>query len=230
MKKQLLIIFLLAMGTVSIAQTVGGSFMLGYPQGEFRANVDKMGFGGQLQGTFWTPTKERPFTIGFDLGYLVYGQIDERRPWVGFPGVYLKLNRTNSLANLHLMMQISPFFGTVRPYVEGLFGGAYLFTTSTVKNENGDEEIASSTNFDDFTWNYGGGAGILFKIAGSSENVEAVYLDLKARYLFGTEAEYLTEDSLLYVKANGDPVFAAQKSKTDFFSFHIGVVVNLDLL
>ena len=230
MKKQLLIILFLALGTVNFAQTVGGSFMLGYPQGEFRSNVNKMGFGGQLQGTFWTPTPARPFTIGFDLGYLVYGQIDERRPWYGFPGVYLNLNRTNSLANLHLLMQVSPFFGTVRPYVEGLFGGSYIFTTSTVRNENGDEEIATSTNYDDLTWNYGGGAGILFKISGSSENVEAIYLDLKARYLFGTEAEYLTEESLLYVKANGEPVFEAQKSKTDFFSFHIGVVVNLNLL
>lgn len=230
MKKQLLLILLLALGSVSLAQTVGGSFMLGYPQGEFRANVDRMGFGGQLQGTLWTPSKERPFTIGFDIGYLVYGQVDERRPWIGFPGVYLNLSRTNSLASGHILMQISPFFGTVRPYIEGLFGGSYIFTTSTVKNENGNEEIASSTNFDDFTWNYGGGAGMLFRIGGASENVEAIYLDLKARYLFGTEAEYLTENSLQYIKANGDPVFKAEKSKTDFFSFHIGVVVNLDLL
>ncbi|KAF0153019.1 MAG: hypothetical protein FD143_459 [Ignavibacteria bacterium] len=230
MKKQFLLILFLAISSVSFAQTIGGSFMLGYPQGEFRSNVDRMGFGGQIQGTLWTPSKERPFTIGFDIGYIVYGQVDEKLPWIGYPGVYLDLSRTNSMGSAHILMQISPFFGTIRPYVECLFGGAYLQTRTTVRNENKNEEIASSTNFDDVTWNYGGGAGMLFRLGGASENVEAIYLDLKARYLFGTEAEYLTEKSLLYVKANGEPVFAVKKSKTDFFSFHIGAVVNLDLL
>ncbi|MEW6652058.1 MAG: hypothetical protein AB1394_01175 [Bacteroidota bacterium] len=230
MKKQFLLIIMIAFSSVSLAQTFGGSFMLGYPQGEFRSNVDRMGFGGQIHGTLWTPSKERPFTIGFDIGYLVYGQVDEKLPWLGFPGVFLDLSRTNSLASMHVMMQISPFFGTIRPYVEGLFGGAYLFTQTSVRNENKNEEIASSTNFDDFTWNYGGGAGMLFRLGGASENVEAIYLDLKARYLFGTEAEYLTEKSLLYIRPNGEPVFAVQKSKTDFFSFHAGIVINLDLL
>jgi len=228
MKKQLLVIILLAIGTVSFAQTIGGSFMMGYPQGEFRANVNKMGFGGQLQATLWTPSKERPFSIGFDIGYLVYGQIDERRPWIGFPGVYLNLTRTNSMATGHVYIQVSPFFGTIRPYVEGLFGGAYLFTQTTVRNENKNEEIASSNNYDDFAWNYGGGAGMLFRISGASENVEAVFLDLKARYLFGTETKYLTETGVT-VNSRGDVIVNPVKSKTDFFSFHIGVMVNLSL-
>lgn len=229
MKKLFLIIFLIAMSTTTFAQTIGGSFMFGYPQGDFRKNVDRMGFGGQIQGTLWTPSKSRPFTIGFDVGYLVYGQVDERRPWIGFPGVYLNLSRTNSMASGHVLMQITPFFGTVRPYVEGLFGGSYLFTQTTVKSENKNEEIASSNNFDDFAWNYGGGAGILFRLSGAAENVEAVFLDLKARYLFGTETEYLTENSVT-INSRGDAIFSPVKSKTDFFSFHIGIIVNLDLL
>ena len=228
MKKYLPLVFMLLICSTSFAQTVGGSLMLGYPQGDFRTNVDRMGFGLQVQGTFWSPSKERPFTIGFEGGYLIYGMTNERKEWSDFPGIYLKLNRTNSVANLHLMLQVSPFYGDVRPYVEGLFGGAYIWTTSEVKNENGDHPIASSTNYDDFTWNYGGGAGILLKLTDNLEKVSALYLDIKARYLFGTEANYLTEESV-FVNSRGDTIFQARRSKTDFFTFHVGVIAYLDI-
>ncbi|MBK8943767.1 MAG: hypothetical protein IPM32_00715 [Ignavibacteriae bacterium] len=229
MKKLLTILFLIAFYSTNYSQQFGLSFMFGYPQGEFRSNVDRMGFGGQIQGTFWAPSEEMPYTIGLDLGYLVYGQVDERKPWIGFPGVYLNLSRTNSLANFHVLMQVSPFFGTIRPYAEGLFGGSYIFTQSSVKADYEEEDIASSTNFDDFTWNYGGGVGLQFKIAGELENVDAIFLDFKSRYLFGTEAEYLTEESLIGIDQSGNPIFETQKSKTDFLSFHIGVIINLNI-
>jgi hypothetical protein len=225
--KKILTIAALFFASITLAQSFGGSLMVGYPQGEFRKNVDRIGYGIEVHGALWSPSLERPFTIGLNVSYLVYGEVKENRPWIGIPGVYLDLSRTNSMANLHLMMQVSPFMGTVRPYLEGLFGGAYIFTTSTVKSESSTQDIASSTNFDDFAWNYGGGVGILFKLTDQIEGIDALYLDIKARYLFGTEAEYLTEESLQYIKANGEPVFKSQKSKTDFFTFHIGVQVNL---
>jgi hypothetical protein len=228
MKKQLLLLFFLMLSSISMAQTVGGSFMLGYPQGDFRTNVDQMGYGFQVHGTFWEPTPERPFTIGLDLGYTIYGHQSERREWPGFPGIFLDLTRTNSVGSLHLLMQVSPFFGTVRPYVEGLFGGSYIWTSSEVKSENSVQQIASTTNYDDFTWNYGGGVGILFKLTDNLEKVSVLYLDLKARYLFGTEASYLTENSI-FVNSLGQTIYSARKSKTDFFTFHVGVVAYLDL-
>ncbi|MBI1933561.1 MAG: hypothetical protein HYS24_13595 [Ignavibacteriales bacterium] len=230
MKKLITVIFIFTISTTLFSQQLGLSFMFGYPQGDFRSNVDRMGFGGQLHGTFWTPTHEMPYTIGLDLGYLVYGQVDERKPWVGFPGVYLNLSRTNSLANFHILMEVSPFFGTIRPYLEGLFGGSYIFTQTSVNADYEDEDIASTTNYDDFTWNYGGGVGILFKIAGEMENVDAIYFDFKSRYLFGTEAEYLTENSFLGIDLNGNPIFKKEKSKTDFLSFHLGIIVNMNIL
>jgi len=228
MKKLLIVIMILFFASLTMAQAVGGSFMLGYPQGDFRKNVDQIGFGFQIQGMLWEPTHEKPFTIGLDGGYLIYGHTSERREWTGFPGVYLNLTRTNSMANLHLVLQVSPFFGTVRPYIEGLFGGTYIWTTSEVKNENGNQQIASSTNYDDFTWSYGGGGGILFKLADNLEKVSTLYLDIKARYLFGTEASYLTEQSIT-VNSLGQTIYYAKRSTTDFFTFHIGVVAYFNL-
>lgn len=228
MKKYLLVILVLFGTSLISAQAVGGSFMIGSPQGDFRTNVDRLGYGIQLHGLLFSPDKERPFAIGINAGYLVYGSVSERRPWVGFPGVYLNLDRTNSIANVHLLFQISPFNGDIRPYVEGLFGGAYIFTESSVKNENGDNEIASSTNFDDFTWSYGGGVGMLICVSRNLGDVQKLFLDLKVRYMFGTEAEYLTEESVV-INSNGDTIFRPQRSKTDLLTFHIGVVANFDL-
>lgn len=214
---------IIIISTITEAQTAGGSFMIGSPQGEFRENVNRLGYGIQLQGTLWGTSYERPVTLGVDLGYMIYGEIDERRAWTGFPGIYLNLNRTNSIANLHLFLQISPFSGNVKPYVEGLVGGSYLFTTSTVKSENSDEEIASSTNYDDFSFSYGAGGGFQFLLSKDLGDVSRLFLDLKVRYLLGSEAEYLTEESVL-INNLGDTIFRPVKSKTDLMTFHIGVI------
>ncbi|MCX6169190.1 MAG: hypothetical protein NTX65_07620 [Ignavibacteriales bacterium] len=223
MKKSIGLIVFFVFASISSAQTAGVSFMIASPQGEFKNNVDNPGFGVQVEGTLWAPSVERPVSIGVNIGYLVYGHVNERRAWPGFPGIFLNLSRTNSIANLHALFKINPFMGSVRPYVEGIFGGNYLFTTSEVKSENDDQQIASSTNYDDFTWSYGGGAGILFKLADNLDRVTGLFLDLKVRYMYGTEAEYLTENSV-FVNSQGDTIINPQKSKTDLITFHIGVV------
>lgn len=224
MKKILLsVTFLLCLTLYINAQTVGGSIMIGSPQGEFRTNVDRLGYGLQLHGTLWSPSKERPFTVGLDLGYMIYGEITERRPWSStIPDVTVEVSRTNSLANLHLLLQISPFTGTVRPYIDGLVGGAYLFTTTDVKSERTNENIAETTNYDDFNWSYGGGAGLLLQISKDLGDVKTLYLDLKARYLYGTEAQYLTENDVTI--QNGKVFYNPRRSKTDILTFHIGVI------
>ncbi|MDQ7818155.1 MAG: hypothetical protein RDU14_14100 [Melioribacteraceae bacterium] len=205
------------------AQTIGGSLMLGSPQGDFRTNVDRLGYGLQVHGTLWSPSIERPFTVGFNIGYMIYGEVSERRPLsTTIPDVLVQVNRINNLANFHLMMQISPFMGTVRPYIEGLFGGAYLFTTSEVKSESTQLTFAESTNWDDFTWSYGAGAGVLLQIAKDLAEVKNLYLDLKARYIYGTEAQYLTENDVQII--GGRVFYFPKKSKTDLLTFHIGVV------
>jgi hypothetical protein len=227
MKKCFILILFFTAVSLSTAQSVGASFMIGSPQGEFRNNVDRLGYGFQLHGTLWTATKERPITIGVDFGYMIYGHVTERNPWVGFPGVYLNLERSNNIASGHVLFQLCPFSGDVRPYIEGLFGGAYIYTESSIKSENYSETIASSTNYDDFTWNYGGGAGLLVNIGKNMGSVDNLFLDFKVRYLYGSTAEYLTEESV-FVDQRGNTYFVAQKSKTDFLIFHLGVVASFD--
>ncbi len=216
--------------STSQAQTAGVSLLIGSPQGEFKEKVDRLGYGIQVHGTLWAPGKNKPFTVGLNLGYLVYGEESFKRPFsLTNPDVYVDVNRTNSLVNFHLLFQLSPFTGTWRPYFEGLFGGAYLFTTTNIESEWDNDEIARSTNFDDFTWSYGGGAGMLIKLMGESGDMSALYLDLKARYMFGTEAEYLAEGSIEIDQANNAVYYDVLKSKTDLLTFHIGVTAYFNL-
>jgi hypothetical protein len=225
MKRLFIISAVLIFTSLSMAQTVGGSFMLGSPQGEFRTYVDQLGYGIQLHGTLWAPTKARPFTVGLNLGYLIYGSRTDNRPFSEtIPEVGVEVTRTNSLANLHFLCQVSPFMGDVRPYIEGLFGGSYIFTETKIKSEYDDDEIASSTNYDDFAWSYGAGAGMLIKLAQNLGDVKTLFLDLKARYIYGTEAEYLTENDIVINPANKKVYYYPKKSKMDLLTFHIGVV------
>jgi hypothetical protein len=221
--KTFLVLILFIFSSLSFAQSFGGSFMLGSPQGEFKKNVDRLGFGVQFQGTFWSPEKFSPFSFGMNLSYMNYGSITERRPWPGFPEVDLEVQRTNNIANFHVLVQYSPLDGSIRPYLEGLFGGAYLFTTTEVQSQNSTESIAESTNYDDLNWSYGLGAGIMIEVAQNVGKASKVFIDLKTNYLFGSEAEYLTENDI-EIRSLTEIDFNPRKSTTDILFFHIGVI------
>jgi len=51
----------------------------------------------------------------------------------------------------------------------------------------------------------------------------SLFIDLKARYLFGTQAEYLREGDV-QITSTGHVVLHPQKSKTDLLTAHIGVI------
>jgi hypothetical protein len=224
MKMKLSFFIILILSSFTLAQSAGGTFFVGLPQGDFKTNVDNLGYGVELHGTLWSPSKERPVTFGLNASYLIYGLKTERRPFsLTIPEVGVDVTRTNSLASMHLMIQVNPFGGTIQPYLEGLFGGAYIFTTTEIKSENLGQQIASSTNYDDFTWSYGAGAGLLILLNKELGDVSSLYLDLKARYMYGTEAQYLTDTGIVINPANNQVYYYPKKSKTDLLSFHIGV-------
>lgn len=225
MIKKLLLFFILSLASFTQAQTAGGSVFIGVPQGDFKSNVNNLGYGFEFHGTLWSPSAAQPVTFGLNVGYLIYGLKAERRPFsLTIPEVGVDVTRTNSLANMHLLIQVNPFGGTIQPYVEGLFGGAYIFTTTDIRSEYNNAEIASSVNYDDFTWSYGAGAGLLILLKKDLGDVSALFLDFKARYIYGTEAQYLTDTGIVINPANGEVYYYPKKSKTDLLSFQIGVV------
>jgi hypothetical protein len=225
-----LLLLIITVCTINIsAQSAGGGLMLGFPRGEFKENIDRLGFGASGQLLLFNPSERLPFGFGLDVGYLNYGTESRREPFSpNIPDVVVDVNRTNNLVNFHLLFHIAPPSGTVRPYLELLFGGAYLWTETTI-DSRGDEEVAGNTNFDDFEWNYGAGGGLLINVytpENSEDNIEALYLDLKVRYLFGTEAEYLKEGSVIIM--NGQVYYDVSRSKTDLLIAQVGVMVSFN--
>jgi len=201
------------------------------PQSEFKESIDRLGFG--LAGKFAVKLGESPFYVGASIGGANYGS-DSRREVLVWP-VEVEVNTNNNILFTHLLLQARADMQPIQPYVEGLIGFNYLWTESRIQDVDDydeEDEIASQTHFDDFALNYGGGFGLLIKLTsfemdeGSAKEGD-LYLDFKVRYLFGGEAEYLKEGDIEKGE-NNEVILNTSKSDTDFMSFHIGVVLQIN--
>jgi len=206
----------------------GIGFMLAFPQGEFKQNVNKTGIGLGLNFAYLF--RPFPFSIGAEGAYIMYGHTTRKAPWSEtIPDVTVDVETSNNIAQIHLFLRLQPNEGPVRPYIDGLVGLNYLWTETSVKSErrlSSGEDIATSTNKQDMAFSYGGGGGIKVRV---HENVTdegrplSVLIDLRLRYLVGGKAEYLKEGSGHIV--NGKVYYDVYTSTTDLLSGQIGVSV-----
>ena len=233
MKKSFLIFLLLLMISSfnSFAQIAGFNFTLGFPTGEFKNNVKRTGFGASGEFLLFTPSVQNPFSIGLNVGFINYGSESREEPFSStIPDVIVNVDRSNNIVNFHVLFQLTFPTGIIRPYAEGLFGGSYIYTQTSVKSNL--DEIASTTNFDDFAWSYGAGGGLLIQVFSPDEPISklsSVFIDLKVRYLYGSEAEYLKQGSVS-INRNGGVTYYTSKSKTDLLTANIGAVVYFNSL
>ncbi|MBN1639513.1 MAG: hypothetical protein JW866_11125 [Ignavibacteriales bacterium] len=202
------------------SQSFSGSFMVGIPQGEY-SKYQKAGIGFNFQGTLWNPTRYLPYTVGFEFGFMGY-QADYDYSYY-YDEYYI--SRMNGVLDFHIVLKAMPFMDIVRPYVEGLFGGAYLFTADMYDNEYNLISMLFTPEHSDFTWNYGGSVGILIQLSDFGDDA-GIFLDLKARYLFGTTAEFLKLEDIYYDYYNDELVYYITKSKTDLLIFSLGVTAG----
>lgn len=224
----LLVLFFILIVGFTNAQQASINFSLALPQGEFGKQVDNLGYGLSGEFMFLSPKPVSPFGIGLNLGYYVYGMESRREPWSHtIPDVYLNIDRTNNLLNFHIVFELGMPTGIIRPYIQGLFGGNYLYTETSVKGDYDNNNIASNTNFDDWAWSYGAGGGIAILLSGDPvTEIGAIYLDLKGRYLFGSKADYLKEGSIQII--NSKVIYNPSQSKTDILTLHLGVRIALN--
>lgn len=220
-------------GVFGLPAAVGQGFEFGvvvdggYPQGGFKENVESNGIG--IGGIIGYSVPYSPVTMGFDLGFITYGN-DSRKEIFNpnIPEVRIGVRTTNNIFTGHFFTRIEPKAGAFRPYVDGLVGLHYLWTESRVEDDNTFESIASTTNFDDAALSYGFGGGLKFKVAESvSERGDLVrwFIDLKARYLFGGEAEYLREGALR--NNNGTLEYDTSYSNTDLVTVGVGFIIQI---
>lgn len=217
----------------------GVSFDLGFPQEEFRDNVDNTGYGGGFFAMLWIP--DTPLAIGVSGDIMEYGSEEREAPWsTTIPDIFVDVSTTNNLAAGHIFLRLQPASGFFRPYVEGLIGFHYLWTRTSVKDQGEGEEIASTKHLSDFAFSYGIGAGMMFRVWSPSvksdldedveglmdtdkspSGLESIGFFTDVRYLRGGEADYLKEGS---IEIEGGRVqYDVRHSRTDIVIVRIGI-------
>ena len=194
------------------------------PQGEFRDFVDD-GWGASLHYVH-NLDRQGVFGIRVDGGFLIYGYERMRVPLSPTIGgrILVDLTTTNSIAHLGVGPQISAPAGPIRPYVNGFAGLSYISTSSSVEGSaNYDDPFATTTNFDDATFSYGAGGGVLIPF-GRGRN--PVSLDAGVTYRVNGVAEYLTEGGI-EDNPDGSITLYPIRSDTDLLTFHLGVSVGV---
>ncbi|MCA9732550.1 MAG: hypothetical protein H6696_20455 [Deferribacteres bacterium] len=208
--------------------TTGLNFTLGKPQGEFKTNIDRNGYGGSL--FFMAHAPNSPLAAGVEVGILNYGHESRSEPFsTTIPDVTVRVNTNNNAVLSSLFLRLQPQNGFIRPYIGGSIGFSYFYTETSIKDEDSqdNEDIASTTNLDDAAFSYGGdfGASVLLYKNKATENSEIprtfeVLFDFKARYLNSGEAEYLKEGSIR--RENGEVTYDVSQSRTEMMTYHFG--------
>ncbi len=230
MKKQslfftvvLLIGLLAGCGQAQTRFQAGVHLAAGLLQGEFKQNTGNDGYG--LTGEFLYAPPRSIFSVGVDIGFLIYGMETRHQPLSSeFPDIDVDVTTDNSMVLSHLLLRIQNREGRFRPYVEGVVGLNYLFTQTRIEdaddwNDDWDNDSFSTTNFDDTAFNYGAGGGLQWLV-----HKNTVALDLRARYLAGGEARYLKKGSIHREK--GKVTYDVKESTTDMVLIQLGVCFN----
>ena len=122
-----------------------------------------------------------------------------------------------------------------------LIGFQVLWTDTEIEDpedyDDEDDDIASNTHLSDWTSSFGLGGGLKIKLTEFETNEfgddddptffnSSLYLDLKVRYIFGGDAEYLREGDIEQ-GANNEVILNTSHSETDYMTFHIGLTIYL---
>ncbi len=207
----------------------GLNLSVGLPQAEFKENVDHTGFG--LSGHFNYQIPRSPVALGAAIGFLIYG-IESRKEQLSptIPDVVVDVETTNNIFTGHLLARVQPITrdAVVKPYFEGLVGFHYLWTETSIKDNDWDADDISSTNYDDAALSYGGGGGLMIRVyQGNKDNSDGIYsinIDLGVRYLFGGEATYLQEGDI--IREGTTVTYSPSQSTTDLLTATVGVTFN----
>ena len=196
--------------------SVSFNFTTAISTGEFKEYTNNVGFGGNMEFFFFSPSERTPYGLGINLSYISYGLhflVDPESD-----DLVLSSNRANNFASAHVLFQIAPHTGTIRPYLETLFGGSYIFSVTDISY---DYYTPATLWIDDWAWSYGGGVGIKFFALGNPLfDSGSAFFDLKVRYLLSTEITYLDRNS---VEFYGDEVYySLSKSNADMLTVSLG--------
>lgn len=209
--------------------TVSAAFTLGIPEGDFKDQLEKTGLGIALEGG--VRLGPLPILLGPRFSYLSYGSDTRHEPFSQtIPDVTVEVETSYNLIQFHGLARFQPIDeGLFQPYLDGLIGLNYLYTETSVRDEDDseDSEIASSKNFEDTVFSYGGGGGIQIAVHRSVDDdgdVVEVLIDLNARYISGGKARYLKEGAITIEEMT--VIYDVSESRTDLVTAQIGIGIR----
>lgn len=196
------------------------NFELGVPQGPFRDQLERVGYGVDFQFGYMLPYL--PFGFGLDFGVMTFGTDRRNTPLSPtIPDVRVTVENSYNLIHGHLFARIGGRNETFRPYLDALVGLNYLYTDSVVRSRMSGEEVFRDTNFDDYAFSYGLGAGASWRVYTDPESNVRLYLNFQTKYLIGGEAEYLKQGSITI--ENGQVFYDVSRSATNLLYFQLGL-------
>ncbi len=201
-----------------------GYLNLAVPVGDFGSHVD-LG-GGTGFGAVLFLGENRLAGLRAEGGFLIYGTATDWRPFSRtVPEVQVRVQTNNSIFTGGLGPQVYLGTGPIRPYIYGTVGFAYFATSTSISGEYQDEEIASTTNFDDFQLSLTGGGGLSVEVRGGQNPIS---LDLSASYQHNGLTEYLTGgDANIRTTRGGGVLVDPIESDANLMTYRVGVSVGL---
>lgn len=212
----------------------GFDFGAGFTQGDFKRQIDKTA-GVGLSGMAGYRFGNTPFMLGLDIGYLNFGKETREEPLSStIPDLRVEVENSYNLVHGGLLFRLIPAEMPIRPFLDGLIGLNYFYTETVLRQRGSfgsDSDVLRDTNFKDTAFRYGFGGGLQIKVYhddGSKKEDEqtvpyTIYINLMGRYMYGKEAEYLKEGSI--IRENGTVTYDVIKSTTDILYFKLGVAV-----
>ena len=198
----------------------GVSFIIGNPQkGEFQQSIGNNSFGFSLCGGYYFDPV--PITVGAEVDFLFFGGDKKYLPRtiLGFR-VQDTLNTSTTMIPVLLTTRLQPKLGHhVMPYLE-LCGGVNFYSSSSELKSYPNQSLSNSESAG--IWMYGVGIGTQVRLVDFVElptTHSALLLDLRVRYLFGSE-KTLKKAS---INNNNEAVFSSFTAGTDILTTYIGV-------
>jgi hypothetical protein len=205
-------------------------FDMGFPQGEFKDNLDENSIGVGLYYGF--KIGKLPIVLGVDLGMMNYGQDERYESFYDIPDTTVRVVNRYNIQQGHVFLRLQPFYNAViSPYFDVLAGLNYLRAETSIEDDDWDEDdVISTVNFSDITFSYGFGGGVMIRLHGNKPGPDrrrnrGFFIDIRVRYIFGGNAQYLQEGSI--VEDGQDVIYYYNESKTDLLTFQIGFGLKL---
>jgi hypothetical protein len=201
---------------------VGLGLIVGVPVGEFGYYVSPApGVAGSFAVNL---DRAGVIALRVDGSYIQYGNDDRPVSLAGTGGlVNLDMSTDFFIAALRAGPQLVLGQGPVRLYGFGTVGAAYFATWTSLRDNCGCYDIATTTNYDDGALSLAGGGGFLIDV---SHGHHPVSFDLGATYVRNGRVTYLREGSIV---ENPDGSFTLQPVRSDanLVLLQLGVSVGL---